>query len=390
MIFWRLLFGAALVVIALWIIVGEQITGVSANATINARLVTLRSPIAGDVVGPPRELGSSVNRGEVLATVTDPQADVIRRDDLVMELALADAAVARFTGLLEENATLLAALDERSATYRAARIAEIETRLGMTRDRLRLLEDGTFEGGFDINPPQLPGADPGSTPEAEGLQQLWISAVLERIEALELELTAARGGVFIGDSYNDAPNSEQRATEIEGDLAVIRGQLQEASDRRAAFEARLAAERLRVNTARQAEIDATVPGRFWEILAADGENVQRGDPVVRLLDCGSVFVTASVSEQVYNNLAFGQAAVFRPTGDDRSHDATVIRLAGAGAETIYRNLAVAPSAEHLQRYDVALLVPGLASDPELACAVGRTGRVFFDGRPLDWFRGLLD
>lgn len=67
----------------------------------------------------------------------------------------------------------------------------------------------------------------------------------------------------------------------------------------------------------------------------------------------------------------------------------MLRLAGAGAATVYRNLAVAPSSKHLERYDVTLLVSGLKDDPELACAVGRTGRVFFERRPLDWLRRLF-
>ena len=69
--------------------------------------------------------------------------------------------------------------------------------------------------------------------------------------------------------------------------------------------------------------------------------------------------------------------------------ANLARLAGSGAETVYRNLAVAPSQRHLQRYDVAVDVPGLAEDAGLACAIGRTGRVFFAARPLDWLRGLI-
>jgi hypothetical protein len=60
-------------------------------------------------------------------------------------------------------------------------------------------------------------------------------------------------------------------------------------------------------------------------------------------------------------------------------------LAGSGAETIYRNLAIAPSRQHLERYDVTLLSPALR-DSDVGCAIGRTGRVFFDARPLDFVR----
>ena len=37
---------------------------------------------------------------------------------------------------------------------------------------------------------------------------------------------------------------------------------------------------------------------------------------------------------------------------------------------------------------LALLVPAMQSDPDLRCAVGRTGRAFFDTRPMDWMRNL--
>lgn len=89
----------------------------------------------------------------------------------------------------------------------------------------------------------------------------------------------------------------------------------------------------------------------------------------------------------YNDLSPGDPARFRPSGGDATFEGTVARLAGSGAETIYRNLAIAPSVRHLERYDVAIVVAVLREDPELACAVGRTGQVFFQDRPLDWLRG---
>ena len=141
---------------------------------------------------------------------------------------------------------------------------------------------------------------------------------------------------------------------------------------------------MRVNALAGGDIASPVAGVLWEVLESDGVTVQRGDPILRIANCGAVLVTLSVTERVYNDLTIGQAAEFRISG--RLFDATVARLGGAGAERLYGHLAVAPSREHLERYDVALLVPGLAADPDLGCVIGRTGRAFFERRPLDWLR----
>lgn len=387
-IFLRLVVGLALVALALWVIVGEQITGASADATINARIVTVRTPIAGDLELTTRSLGASVGRGEVLGRIKDQLVDDVRQDDLAMELELAEAAIARHAGLRDETEAMIEALEARAKEYRSRRIAEIQLRLDFARDRLTLLEEGVFPPAFDIAPPDDAGVERAVDPDADGLQELWINAVEERIAVLENELASAKAGVFLGDGYNDAPNSEQRITELKSELASQSVLLAEAEARRGAVEKRLGAERLRTNRAGTVELRSPVAGRLWEVLEADGVNVQRGDPVARVLDCRSVIVTASVTENVFNSLTAGQETVFRPSGGGPAFEGTVIRLAGSGAATVYRHLAVAPSIRHLQRYDVAISVPGLNADETLGCAVGRTGRVFFDRRPLDWLRSF--
>ena len=279
----RLLLGAALILVALWVIVGEQMSGASGDAVVNARVVTLRSPTAGNLAMAQRPLGAQVARGETLATVSDPLVDGLRLDDL------------------------------------------------------------TLEAGFN-------------------------AAALAGIEA---ELSALQG---------------QPETALA--RAALSARKAEAEARGAALAERLSREKLRVNAASGGEILAPVTGQIWEILEADGVNVQRGDPILRMVDCGSAFVTLSVSERIYNRLRLGETATLRLEGQSRTHDATISRLAGSGAAAIYRNLAVAPSQRHLERYDVSLLVGDLARAGE-GCLIGQTGRVFFDRRPLDWLRGLF-
>nr|WP_255552372.1 HlyD family efflux transporter periplasmic adaptor subunit [Maritimibacter dapengensis] len=139
------------------------------------------------------------------------------------------------------------------------------------------------------------------------------------------------------------------------------------------------------------DVVATVNGVLWEKLSGNGLNIQRGDPVVQIADCSSTVVSLSVSEMVYNRLSTGDPAIFRLAGEARVMEGTISRLAGASAEAVYENMAIKPSGEHLQRYDVTLIVPELrTSDGSSGCNLGKTGRVFFEDRPLDPLRRFLN
>ena len=366
--YFRLLLGALVIAGTIWIIIGEQMSGASADAFVNARLATVRAPVAGRLTIPERPLGSSVAAGEELGTVADSLADAIRLNDLVMEEAIAEAELAAVRARLDTVDGQIEPLSLRLSAYTGARVAEIEARLAHARDRLALLESGTQ---VETNLSDLAaGAQlgEGSDPRLPGLA---LTYARERVAVLEIALDAARNGVFLGDGYNDAPYSEQRRAEMVTLRDGLAADVDLGSARLVAIKTRIAQEQVRASALGRAALIAPASGVIWEALAADGEVVQRGQDVWRLVDCGSVIVSLSVTESIYNSLQIGDAAVFRLSGDGRSFPATVLRLAGSGARTIYDNLAVAPSQKHLERHDVTLLVPALRDDPSLYCLVGR-------------------
>jgi len=384
----RLLIGFIAIALALWVIIGEQMSGASANAFVNARLVTVRSEVAGTVEMPFRSLGSRIGEGETVATITDPLVDRVRLNDLVMERSFLSSEALRLEAYQKSTMEILQSLEMRSERYTENRLEDLRIRLEHARARLSLLEE---QGAGDATPATTDAVNPdnGRLPGEPQLPALALDYARERVEVLEVALRAAESGVFLGDGYNDAPNAEQRAVELRSEVAATEAAIADVERRKTAVDERVGRERQRVNGLTGGEILAPVTGLLWEVMAADGEHLERGDPVLKMVDCGSLMVNLSVSEGIYNTLKVGQTAEFRPRGGSNVFDGTVTRLAGAGAATIYRNLAVAPSQQHLERYDVTLLVPGLKDDPELSCAIGRTGRVFFDRRPLDWLRRIF-
>ncbi|WP_027584855.1 HlyD family secretion protein [Bradyrhizobium sp. Ai1a-2] len=198
-----------------------------------------------------------------------------------------------------------------------------------------------------------------------------VESAQQRVNYFETELASARTGVFIGESYNDAPFSTQRIRELDQRLAELNVDEQQIKGRIAQFDRQIDAERLRVNRLTSATLNARVPGLVWDMLVDDGEYARRGQDLVKIVDCNNLVVTAGVSEPLYYNLSVGAAVQFRLFGDDRIFDGTVARLGRAGASPLYANLALGPSPQHLQRFDVSVTVPGLAQQPDLGCAIGR-------------------
>jgi multidrug resistance efflux pump len=386
----RLILSILLVTVALWVIIAEQMTGASANAFVNAPVVTIRAATAGDLELPSTPFGARVQKGAIIASVDDPLVDTVRLNDLRMEQGFAQAEIARLETDLESTRALRDSLLDRAATFRTARLTELRARLEHARFRLAVLERGDLPEETDQEILSLVGDLPDRIPMEPGLQPLILDHARERVDLLEIALEAAEDGVFLGDGYNDSPNAEQRATELETAISQLESRLAEARRRLDTIAKRIQREALRVNASGGGDIVSPVNGIYWEVLQADGVTVQRGDPILRLVDCDATFVSLSVTERIFGALQIGEAATFRLTGRDEVFEGTVARLAGSGAETIYQNLAVAPSEKHLERYDVALLVPGLTADSVGGCSIGRTGRAFFDERPLNWFRSLLN
>ncbi|OOY21160.1 HlyD family secretion protein [Thioclava sp. DLFJ5-1] len=375
----RPVIGIVLVAGALWVIVGEQMSGVSADAVVNAPVVTVRSSTAGKLSMPKRPLGAHVDKGERLATVDDILSDTTRLEDLRMELANAEANVARIKSDLAAKRTQRDAYSARSKLYRTHRIAEIETKLKFARARLDRLQPNAQSS-------ETSATKVAQTAPAAPAENGPVTQSREDVALLENALDAAKSGVYLGDGYNDAPSSEQRGALLDEEIASLDADLTEAQARVKTLDARRAKEQTRVNTLSSSQVTSPANGIYWETLQADGVTVQRGDPIMSLVDCDVSLVTASVSEGVYNNLKVGDSATFKLASRDKIYDATIARLAGSGAARVYQHLAIAPSQKHLERYDVTLLVPDLKSDPDLDCPVGRTGRVFFEHRPLDFLR----
>jgi multidrug resistance efflux pump len=366
-----------------WIPLQRLLATTSAEATVNARLINLRAPIDGKVtlVAPTLAAGTEVEPSETLLYLANPRADRGRLDDLrrtinglTSDMHAAEKRVAQLKGI---EANLLA---QRNA-FQEGRILQLEARAAELAVQITTAEAMHADAHEAMERSKKLRAT-GSQTIATLLHaerdfkttQLSIEAARIRLQGNKIELDAAKKGLFVGDSYNDLPRSAQRLDEVRQQILDGSARIEENKGRLAYLEQEMAAETELFATHSHADVNATVRGRIWEVLTANGEEVRVGQDLLRVLDCAGAVVTATVSEGVYNKLWIGQQAHFHLRGESIEYPGTVVGLTGLAAAG--SNLAIEQTALTREPYHVTIAVPGLAARRE--CNVGRTGQVVFD------------
>jgi hypothetical protein len=171
----------------------------------------------------------------------------------------------------------------------------------------------------------------------------------------------------------------QQSDELSVRITELEAELRSRDERLQRLEQELKLETTRYAELAEAEIVSPVTGSVWEMLVSPGEEIRRGQDLLRMLDCSGVVVTASVTETVYNRLRVGDKARLRLSGEAVDYWGRVVRLSGLAAPP--DNLAILPSSLVNAAYRVHLVIPELAGS---SCAVGRTGKlVFQSGNPAD-------
>ena len=377
------LIGLALVVAVGFAPVLRMFQVSSVEAVVNARIVTLRAPIAGVVqLADPSyvHVGETVGAGSALLHIRNPRADQARWLDALRtyEIAVDERPVlaARLSYLKSAGE----GLQHRLAVFRSSRLQQLQSHVDeaeadVRAAEARLVAAKSERDRFSILNGQgsLSNAKLDQAVRNAAVAEADVTATKARLKTAAVELAAATGGVFVDDSYNDQPQSARRLDEIDEKLAAAQAEL-------VGHEARLG--RLKTAVGREEEwlarqrttiIDVPSNGRIWEWLTAPGEQVVRGQDLVRLLDCSSAIITAAVSESVYNRLSVGTPAEFRFREGGSNLPGEVVQLTGVAAAPA--NLAILPSALKKESYRVMVSVPGLVSGGR--CHVGRTGRVIF-------------
>jgi multidrug resistance efflux pump len=353
----------------------------SVEAVVNARLVSLRAPIEGRIEGADNlpTIGAAAPKGEFMLRISNSRADRARLDDLQRQLDQAEAERPVIEKRLSRLKEIYAQISQQARAFQAGRIRELEERLLDLKAQASATEASESEAASTLARTRVLAASGYQTTVAVERAERDAKvashtqrSLNHRLFAVEVELEAARRGEYVGDSYNDRPSSLQHADELSIRIAETESELNAHDQRLAKLHAARDAEAARYSELSTAALSSPADALVWEVLVSPGEEVRKGQDLLRLLDCSGAIVSATVRESVFNRLRLGDKAQFRLSGQSGKFNGTIVRMSGSAAPP--DNLAIQPTGLTSGGYRIAVSVPDLAATQ---CGVGRSGTVVF-------------
>lgn len=370
---------------------GER--AVTASAVVNAPVIRIASPFDGRVVQAPPARGMAVKPGDTLVRVEATDNDGGRLDDLKSKLASAHRQHAAISGQTKSLTAARGELKARMESYRAGAIARLSAQLkeaealhNIFRARMAQSNDA-LDRQMQLKTKGYASQANFDTASASAIvARNDVAASAARIERIRVELAAARKGVFIGDSRDDVPYSQQRDDEIMLRLIELNARSRSLQANIHELQDQVAIESKRVASADIFKQTASVAGLVWDAASPKGMPVRAGDPLVNLLDCSRPYLEVALDDTTSAGIRAGDRAQVRLSGIDVALDATVRGLRGANVpsenDAKEASDGSTPAQGHAQGQVIVLVDLPNATDAasmRAFCHVGRTAEVTFGG-----------
>lgn len=383
----RILLGVGLLGLGVWSAAPELIHPTSSNAVVNAEVITLRAPVDGHVVaGPGVAVGDRVAAGTALAQVQALRPETQRRDALGLDLAAQRQLLAALADEDAELARLDRDLANRSAAYRTAAARRLDLARDEAQARLDAAQARHAQAAADLRRKEaLFAKDLVAAAAVDNARAAARAAAADRDEAraararLAAEAQAVATGVMTGGGGDDTPYAGQRRDEVRLKRAARTVELAQARLRVAELERLYAAETAQAGALAAARLSAPLSGVVWQRFAADGDAVRAGDPVLAMVDCNKLFLTATLPKRHFAQLKAGDQASARLAGHDRAIAAVIESVRAAGGGIAHDAAAIAPAPRSGDDVIVTLSLrdAAIGNRADNLCQVGQAASVTF-------------
>ncbi|HTH15651.1 MAG TPA: HlyD family efflux transporter periplasmic adaptor subunit [Magnetospirillum sp.] len=381
----RILLGVGLLGLGAWSVGPGLVHPSSTDAVVNAEVVTVRAPLNGFLAdGLGVAVGDRLTSGQTVARVRALRPETQRRDGLALELAAQKQLLASLAAEEAELARLDHELAKRSAAYRSASTERLSHARTESEARLQAAEARLARARAEQERKETLFAKDLLAPAAvESARAAAREATADRDEAraerarLAAEARAVARGAMVGGGGDDTPYSGQRRDEVRVKRAGRKVELAQAQVRVTELERQVAAEAAQAGSL--AELGAPVSGVVWSRFATEGDAVRAGDPVLGMVDCNKLFLTAVLPKRFFPELKAGDRARARLAGTDEAVVAVVESVRAAGGSQANGTAAVTPAAEQGRDVVVTLSLRDahIGSRSDNLCQVGQHAMVTF-------------
>jgi hypothetical protein len=281
----RLGLGLGLLCVSGWLLLSWVISPsiwniTSSQALVNARIMTLYSPIEGVVATPPPAVGKAVAADGYLVEIANPRVDNSRREELKTEAASLVERVAALKKQHEVLQTLKDKLADGARRYQAAAVRRLERRVEEAKSTAAAADAFLQQRRYKKDQMSRLYSERGGVSHAEMVTaKLAADAAQSKAEQahsavrrLTDELESVRKGNHIGpgDGGNDVPYSMQRMHEIDIRQQDIQAKIQEFEARSAQAKKQLHIEDERVDRQARCYLKAPIDCIVWRRPAAGG------------------------------------------------------------------------------------------------------------------------
>jgi len=361
--FLRFTIGVGLLGLPIWFLMPGLWTVTSAQAVVNAHVITLTSPIEGVVTLSPPPLGRLVAQGSVLLQIDSPMVDQRNIDELNTEVA---TLVGRVGALKQHRAKTEALKGELLISfnnYKDSMVRRVAHELEEARSeaeaadaalRQRVSEEGEEQARSrrglgsqrELNLARF-------TAEIASKNAARATTAVTR---LSHQLESMKRGVFTGpgDSRNDVPYSQQRIHELTVQQLDDDARIQENQARITHLERQIETGTRRAKTRSSYQLRAPIDGIVWRHFVAQESAVGPQTKLMQIIITSSVFIDATLNEKYADDIRPGDEVMVRLIGSDVEAPGTVKYI--LGADVLGEDETLATDAPKASRHEVHVII----------------------------------
>lgn len=382
----RLALAGGLIATSAWAFLPYLNYRIASSAFVNAELVRVAAPIAGQLTLELPRKGDFIDQPAALPLIEARAPDQRHLLELQGQHAMATERSSLARKQLSEIDTTDRELAERTANHRTGMIA----RLGYELDEARAEKTGcTAELALrrDVGTRMEQLVKGGTATPIKSSEALAIfeatSARCEianaKAKRLDVELKSAHDGVFLRDGVNDVPYSQQQRERLFLRRQELEVRALEESLQSSQVATEIAEERGRLTRVSHSEVSLPARHVVWSVAASPGSSVAEGQTVLDLAACQNRFMTVEIPERDFEKFKTGAPAYVRLVGSNEWTEGQIRQVRGSAARTDDRLLAAQVKRPDANSITVEIGLPD--SDAETNrnsfCNIGRLAEVRF-------------